>query len=468
MRVKHPAFQPSVGDTTIPHALVRRGVATPIAPLPPAADLTGFEDSHVIGGEWLGVDQIDTEASQGQRVSGARAQDLDPVGRQLDDLGLARCAPEQAQAWAVQFDANPRAYARLWALGWLLTVLTLGLCYPWARARKLRYLYRHTRVAGHALDFHGQPRHMLRGFLLSAAVLLAYVFAGQWAPWVGALGLLIAVSAWPLLFQAAMQFRLAHTSWHGLPFGFSGRLSGAYQALAPILLMSGLALAATAWLAQHDDWRDPLDGVVSGLWLMSLLALPVGVWQIKTYQHGNLRFGPLRSQCKASLPMVAVPLIQAALLWGCGLLLIAALLVVAALSVGGSVISVLQNPQGNAVLLGCAAILLLIDILVARAWATVALQNLIWTKTGNRYVRFRSELPLGPYVALQLKNAMLILLTLGAYWPWAAIASRRLRLQAVTVVSRVVPDDLIASVQTQRGSRASEVDTQMLGLDLGW
>jgi hypothetical protein len=96
---------------------------------------------HVLGGEWLGVDQVETETSHGLRVNGAQVQDIDPMGRELDGLGLARCAAEQARVWDVVFSGVGGEYARLWAKGWLLTLLTLGLYYPWARASKLHYLY---------------------------------------------------------------------------------------------------------------------------------------------------------------------------------------------------------------------------------------------------------------------------------------------------------------------------------------
>lgn len=452
--------QSNAGDTTVPQALYRVGVA----PSPGPAG----GDGDVLGGEWLGVDQADTETSHGLRVDGARAQDIDPMGRQLDELGLSCCTPEQARVWSVSFTGTGRGYARVWALGWLLSLLTLGLAYPWARAQKLRYLYRHTEVAGHALDFHGEPLQMRRGFLVSVALLLTYVCAGQWTPWAGALAVVIVAVVWPTLFVAAMQFRLAHTSWHGLPFGFAGDLPGAYLALTAPLLLSGLALTAMAWGVRDGGLDSPWGWSAGLLWLLFFVGLPLFYWQLKNYQHAHLRLGPLQAQWKATPLMIYGLLLRAGLLWLLGLAAVGGFATLAALGVGASYGSLLQDPVDNAALLVFLAMVLLFGTLLVRSYVVVRMQNLVWTKTGNRYVRFRSELALRPYLRLQLVNQLLIVLTLGLYWPWATMAARRMRLQAVTVVSRVVPEDLFASLQTRQGSAAAEVGTEMLGLDLGW
>lgn len=449
----------------MPHALYRVGAAAGVRRNQPRQPTS---EHDLLGGEWLGVDQIDTEASHGLRVNGLQSQDIDPMGREFDELGLSCCSPEQAEVWSADFTGNGRDYFRIWALGWLVTVLTLGLGYPWARSRKLRYLYNHTEVAGHTLDFHGQPRNMLRGFLISGVLLLTYVCAGQWTPWAGALAVVAVAAIWPALYLAAMQFRLAHTSWHGLPFGFSGRLSGAYLALSAPLLISGWALLSMAWGVESGDFDNAWGWTAGGLWLLFVVGLPFFYWQLKNYQHAHLRLGPLQMQWKATPSMIYGLLLRTALLWVLGAALIAAVVALAALSVGGSFSSLLQNPLGNAGVLIFSAVMLLIDTLLARIYLSERMQNLVWSKTGNRYVRLRSDLPLLPYLRLQLSNYALIALTLGVYWPWAKVATRRMRLQAITVVSRVVPDDLISSVQTREGSAAAEVGTELLRLDLGW
>jgi uncharacterized membrane protein YjgN (DUF898 family) len=88
----------------------------------------------------------------------------------------------EPQAHGLVFSGSGSEYFRIWIVNLLLTLVTLGLYYPWAKLRKLRYFYGNTALAGHAFDFHGNPWRMLRGYLLVGALFAAYALAGQISP----------------------------------------------------------------------------------------------------------------------------------------------------------------------------------------------------------------------------------------------------------------------------------------------
>jgi Bacterial protein of unknown function (DUF898) len=67
----------------------------------------------------------------------------------------------------------------------------------------------------------------------------------------------------------------------------------------------------------------------------------------------------------------------------------------------------------------------------------------VWRRSGNRYVRFVDHTPERAHGRLVLKNALRLVLTLGAYWPWAVVSSRRMRWTHMEVLSRVDPEVLI-------------------------
>src|SRR5438445_6227587 len=77
-------------------------------------------------------------------------------------------------ALPITFSGSGSEYFRIWIVNLLLTLVTLGLYYPWAKVRRLRYFYGNTAVGGDTLDFHGDPKRMLRGFLLVGALVLLY------------------------------------------------------------------------------------------------------------------------------------------------------------------------------------------------------------------------------------------------------------------------------------------------------
>ena len=62
---------------------------------------------------------------------------------------------------------------------------------------------------------------------------------------------------------------------------------------------------------------------------------------------------------------------------------------------------------------------------------------------------------------------LLVMLTLGLYWPFAAVAITRLRVQAVTVKTRMNPEALVAMVRSAEGEAAGDMAGDFFGLDIG-
>jgi uncharacterized membrane protein YjgN (DUF898 family) len=113
-------------------------------------------------------------------------------------------------------------------------------------------------------------------------------------------------------------------------------------------------------------------------------------------------------------------------------------------------------------LLGALALLICI-----KPYAVARLQNLVWTKTGNAELRFVSTLRVRSLLWLTIKNWFFILLTLGLYWPFAAVAMARLRLEAVGIKSRVQPELLVSQIQPREGDAAGDAAGDFFGLDVG-
>ncbi|WP_157991547.1 YjgN family protein [Caldimonas tepidiphila] len=370
--------------------------------------------------------------------------------------------PRDAYRATLQFSGTGGEYFRLWIVNLLLSVVTLGLYRPWAKVRRLRYFYNNTHVAGHGLDFHGRPWQMLRGMLLGGVLLLLYMHATGSASPVAVLGAVAAALVlWPPMLRAALQFRLGHTSWRGLRFGFGGSIAGAYAAVGlPLLLvLQPLVIGAFFDAGAAPGTRRLPPG--AGLWLSavvgaSLLALPYLHWRLLHYRHDNFRLGTLRSELR-----LGVGRMYGLYLRTLGLALLAPLLLAGGAALAG------RGAVPAALALAAVAGAYLYLYLVVWSYFKVGLQNLVWSRTGNRYLRLRSELSLPPYLLLQLKNLLLLVATLGLYWPWAAVAQHRMRIEAVTLVSRVDLDDITQILQPGRGDAAAEAAGELLGLDLG-
>ena len=130
--------------------------------------------------------------------------------------------PEQHHLLPIEFTGSGSEYFRIWIVNVLLTLLSLGLYFPWAKVRRMRYFHANTLVGGDALDYHADPKKMFKGYVLVGLMFGLYSVAGSFSPMAGLVALLIVAALWPALFKSAMQFRLANTSWRGLRFAFEG------------------------------------------------------------------------------------------------------------------------------------------------------------------------------------------------------------------------------------------------------
>lgn len=330
----------------------------------------------------------------------------------------------------VVLNAKASEYARIWITNLLLTVLTLGIYLPWARVRTQRYFLRRTMVAGHVLDYHAPPARHLPRYGLACGLAAGVVGAWLGSPLAGLLALSMALVVTPLAVHTSLTYRMAHTSWAGRRLSFEGQFNAVYSAL----LMPLLGIVTAAWLTlaattfHHPVWWAAL-GFVAALWL---LGLPLFCGAYFHYRQRRVSLGPLRLLWKAS--HVAMLMLWArTAVWS---VLVSALVMGLAAVALGAWLRAHGAPRPG-VLWGLAAAVGVCVLVMVLPYVQARLQNLVWNKTGNRSLRFRSSLPVKDYVILQVRHAALLVLTLGLYWPWAVVASRRMRTEALTVWARV-------------------------------
>ena len=129
---------------------------------------------------------------------------------------FADTEPAPPNTLAIVFTGSGSEYFRIWIVNLLLTLVTLGLYYPWAKVRRLRYFHGNTLVGGEPLGFHADPKKMLKGYLLVGVLLALYSVAGHFDAVAGLIAFVAVMLIWPALLKSSMQFRLANTSWRGL------------------------------------------------------------------------------------------------------------------------------------------------------------------------------------------------------------------------------------------------------------
>jgi uncharacterized membrane protein YjgN (DUF898 family) len=140
-------------------------------------------------------------------------------------------APDAAARdhYRVKFHADGGKLFGIIIVNMLLTFVTLGIYYPWARAKLLRYFYGETEFHGNRFEFHGTGKEMFFGFIKAIAIIVV-IYAFLMYGIIGKhflilfIGYILAVAIIPFAIHGALRYRMSRTSWRGIRFGYHGDL----------------------------------------------------------------------------------------------------------------------------------------------------------------------------------------------------------------------------------------------------
>jgi uncharacterized membrane protein YjgN (DUF898 family) len=132
---------------------------------------------------------------------------------------------------SITFKGSGGDYFGIVIVNLLLTIVTLGLYYPWAKARQLQYLYGNTEMEESRFAFHGTGKEMFKGFIkafvylvliygtLTVSIRMGHPVIGLVVFYIGFLAIL------PFAIHGANRYRWSRTSWRGIRFGYRGNRS---------------------------------------------------------------------------------------------------------------------------------------------------------------------------------------------------------------------------------------------------
>jgi uncharacterized membrane protein YjgN (DUF898 family) len=288
----------------------------------------------------------------------------------------------------------------------LLTILTLGIYYCWAKVRVRSYLLSETEFEGDRFAYHGTGRELLIGTVkaglvfgaLSALVKASLALPGGTPVRVSAflagyVGLLVLI---PVATVGARRYRLSRTSWRNILFSFQGNAGAFIKLFVGGTLLTGLTLGlyypffATArhgFLVAHSRFGDRSFGFDG---------------------RGRDLFGPY---------------------------LLALLLTVPTLGLGWF-------------------------------WFWARRTRYYWDHTSFEGVRFVSTVTGLRLFGLHLVNLVLLVFTLGLAWPWVTVRNLRFEFANLTLIGAFEP----ASIQQDAQAATATGDGlgDFLELDTGF
>lgn len=152
------------------------------------------------------------------------------------------------------FHGNAGDLFRIYIVNMLLTIVTLGIYYPWAKAAMMRYNYGETAFEGSRFAFHGTGKEMFIGMLKAilafgglVAVYQALVIYGVMTqnPGIMLIGVLIFLVGFlfliPLAIVGSLRYRASRSSWRSIHFSYNGT----YSSMLKICLRDGFLTIIT-------------------------------------------------------------------------------------------------------------------------------------------------------------------------------------------------------------------------------
>lgn len=378
----------------------------------------------------------------------------------------------------IRFTGSGSEYFRIWIVNLLLTLVTLTLYWPFARARRMAYFQNNTLVGRDPLGFHADPWKMFRGYLVVLVLGLAYWAVTTFLPSIGWLALLVVAAFWPLLWRASLQFRLRNTSWQGVRMDFLGDTRGAYEVLLPFFVPA-LALFLLVPQGVDEAAPDAARGaaIVAGLVTIGFaLATPWLLLRIKRYQHGGYAFTQERTGLQLRTKSFYALYAKTAGVTLAPVLLVLALMAALAFLVLGTSqregllsLSRMGATSGGILMVvtGGMALLYLLIPLVTMPYFTTRFQNLLWSGTRSSHIVFQSSLRFRDLLRVTFVNWMLIILTLGLFWPFAKVRAARVRLQAMSVQLDGDVQTWVARAKAAERGVLGDAAGDFLGIDMG-
>jgi len=182
------------------------------------------------------------------------------------------------------FTGRTRDYFRIWMISLCLSLLTLGIYSAWAKVRKRRYLFAHTKLDGSGFEYRAAPLAILKGRVIALALFGGFALSGHFllVMQIAFVALLILLTPWIVV--ASSRFNARNSAYRNVAFAFDGTVREAAKVIlgfgALALLTAGLGYPwfrmrrARFMIGRHRFGATPFsaDLAVSGFIVAYLLA----------------------------------------------------------------------------------------------------------------------------------------------------------------------------------------------------
>ena len=292
--------------------------------------------------------------------------------------------PQDRRTLNFEFRGKGDEYFRIWIVNLLLSIATLGIYSAWATVRTNRYFHSSLYLDNVSFQYHGKPLPILISRLIAAGVLVVWLLLSWLNVFLFLVAILALYLAAPFITNRSLAFRRHMSAYRNVRFHFRANYGDAFKVMYIWPLLGGLTLGILAPLA-IQKWQQYL---------------------VKNSAYGTTRFhftatyGDYAGTVVIALGTVILGSVFLFLIW-----------------------SALAGTIYAGILLGFVFFYLV--VLGESAYLTVAFTNLLFCRTHLQQHHFEAKLEFAELFGIVFTNSLLILVTLGLYFPVARIRTTR-------------------------------------------
>ena len=358
---------------------------------------------------------------------------------------------------ALRFTGSGSEYFKIWIVNILLTIITLGIYYPWAKVRNRRYFYGNTNLADRNFEYHATGKQLLLGFIIGVIFFAIYTFVTQVAPQFAIIFVLLGMLVFPWLIWRSLMFNMKVTSFSNVHFAFKGSLKKSYLIFLGYPLLSFIFIVIIGVLASvivpakesFESLNENLligGGIVLGLLVAAGYIYFIALIKKKSKEYiiGNSYYGQgafsteleTKEFIAIYLNAFGILLATMAVLGGVAYMFVSAPEVIFFVVYFGFILSSL--------LIGAYAI--------SRERAYIYSNTLLDGK-----IAVESTLGARAFAWVMFTNMLLVMFTLGLAMPWAKVRMARLMLDNTLVDTSAGFDEYITQQQNNVGALAEQI-----------
>ena len=392
---------------------------------------------------------------------------------------------------ALSFEGKGFEYFKIWIVNILLTIITIGIYYPWAKVRNRRYFHANTRFEDRNFEYHATGKQLFLGYLFAMGLFIAFAIAQQVSPLASGAGVIVFVLALPWIIWRSLKFNLRMTSFSNVRFSFEGGLGSAYLnfMVLPVvffLILYGIPISAAVVipLVSAGEMSTTM-GLLIGFCIVVIPAMAFLLFAyIKMrnshYSVNNSRFGQGQFSTRVETGVfakIALKTIGMAFLSVIVLMLVIGAIVSATIGLNG-VLAILQNmgdPQQFNSAMGSALLIIIVPVYIGliamgifiRAYSYARQRSYLLANSsldGN--ITFESTLTVKSLTWVMLSNVLLVIFSLGLAMPWASVRLARVIIENTHLKSETGFDLYFTEIQQEQSSLGEQIG-DAFDVDLG-